>query len=120
MVVLIAALSCIAPVRAEEQRALFVVVLWDKSGPSVDSVKKMEHAVPLSRGMPQLAPRFFELQDANGDVHFAGALVDPHADRAGAAESQYRLVLPDLDAARKLVIYERVKGKRTVVKEHGL
>lgn len=105
---LAAALLVAAPARADE-RAVIVTVKWDASGPSIDTVDRKEMPVPAQLGFPQLWSRFFELRDKDGDVHYAGSLVDPRARRKGnTGTSSFRVVLPDLDEAKHLVIIERV------------
>lgn len=110
--------------RAEEpkapERALMVTISWGPGGPTVDDVHKMEEGVPLSRGLPQLAGRFFELQDASGDVLYAGSLIEGRVAQKDAPAGPVRVLMPDLEEARKIVIYQRVGGRRKVVKEHAL
>ena len=101
------------PLRAEAppepERAIVLTIKWDASGPSIEKMEKKEEHIPLQRGMPQMWSRFYELRDANGDVHFSGALVSSIPVRDGEpAVTEHRVVVPDLDDARRLVIMERV------------
>lgn len=107
--IILAALLAVAPARADE-RAVIVTVKWDQSGPSIDKVDRKEMPVPAQLGFPQLWTRFYELRDKDGDVHYAGPLVDPRAKRRGGLGSEFRVVLPDLDEAKHLVIIERVSS----------
>ena len=114
---------------ADDAQALVVTIKWDASGVSIDKVEKTKAAVPMQRGFPQLWSRFFELRDAQDSVQYAGPLVEPRGMQAGengAAPSwTWRVVVPDLPDARRMVIVERVKADsvdktRHVVKDQTL
>ena len=92
----------------DAERAITFVVTWDENGPSVDNVQKKELPVPLQNGMPSLWSRFFELRDADGDVHYSGPLVDTRSRTAAPTAFVRRVTVPDLDDAHHLVIIERV------------
>lgn len=94
------------------ERALVLTLKWDDTGVTVDKVDRREMPVPAQLGFPQLWSRFFELQNKDGDVCYSGPLVDPRMGKAsggpGAQGASQRLILPDMEDARHLVIYQRV------------
>lgn len=111
--ILLLALLAVAA-HAEElavERALIVTLTWEGDSISVDKIDRREAVVPAQRGFPQLLPKFFELRDKDGDVHYSGGLADPRGMPHGAPPAgkvTKQLVLPDLEDARHLVILKRV------------
>ena len=109
--------------------ALLVTIKWDETGASVEKVETRDLPVPMQRGFPQLWSRFFELRDAQDNVHYAGPLVDPRATKQAKggtpAGTTFRVLVPDLPEARRMVIVERVPSDdldkaRHVVKDETL
>jgi len=96
------------------QRGFLVTVTWDGTKVSIEKAEAREIAVPLSRGMPSLWPRFFELRNKDGDdgdVYYSGALTNARTLKANPSDAQgaptYTFVVPDLPDARLLLILER-------------
>jgi hypothetical protein len=124
--------ACLAASRAwaeQADKALLVTVKWDEAGVTIEKVEARELPVPLQRGFPQLWSRFFELRDAQDNVHYAGPLIDPRSSRKPEGDAPpgwtFRLAMPDLPEARRLVIIERVPADevdktRKVVKDETL
>jgi hypothetical protein len=107
----------------EPQRALVITLKWEGDTIAVDKVDKREVALPGQKGFAQLLKVFYELRDANGDVHYSGGLKDPrlipHSTETKESGTS-TLTVPDIEEARKLVILERIgkdpdKGRRTVM-----
>jgi hypothetical protein len=126
---LVLALTIASVTRADDpppapERSLIVTLKWEAAGPSVDKVDRKEGFVAPQYGFPQLTGRFFELVDGQGDVHYAGRVIDPRARDPlnPPPEATSRITLPDLPEARRLIIYERVssgpKPGRTKILTH--
>jgi hypothetical protein len=107
------------------ERAFVLALEWNEAGVSIKQKDRREAIVPDQAGMPVLSGYFYVLMDAEKNVHYSGALVDPralhtHGDAPPTAVS--RLIVPELEDARRLVIYERrsldpEKGRHPVLEE---
>ena len=110
LVAILGPVRCSAEPPQDGERAVVLTLSWDGTNLAVDKTDRRETAVPAQHGFPQLWNRFFELQNKDGDVCYAGPVALPQtvATGADAKPFTFQLILPDLDEARHLVVYRRV------------
>lgn len=121
----LAAGVAMAEPQAQAERAVILTLKWEENSITIQKKERKEAIVPVSRGFAALKPMFYELQSAEGDVHFSGSLEDPlepgHSGPRKASATTV-LTIPDIPEAKTFVIMRRTShdpdsGRETLLKE---
>jgi hypothetical protein len=115
---------CACGARAQEgaSRVVLVELVFKGGQLSLGEVERVAGRARSHHGIPQLAPVFFEVVGAGGEVLYAGEVGEPlpasfyRVDEKGAfvpipaemEDPRTVLRIPDLPEAKELVVYRRV------------